>query len=145
MIIVNYENCSDLLQQENKVVDVEFKYKKVSQVLTVNYPSMVNISEFNNSEEWIESYKCIVPVLMINKAATYSPFLKDSATTSTVYDRGKQTNMEKLMDNELLVRLRTFWAPWASIELLRNIWSSHLTVTIDRIYGEVFDRGKLLL
>ena len=60
--------------------------RRVSKVMTVNYPTTVNFSEFDSSEEWIESDKCIVPILIMNKATTNDSVSNNLQTSSAAYE-----------------------------------------------------------
>ena len=128
-----YENCSDLIQKDIKLVDVKFRYQKV----------LVEKLDSKETYSIQHEYKAATtkqPKILPSDCKWLNNLIQ---LNTMVFDRGKNMTVENVKNNELRVMLRKYWVPLAFSDFLKHIWSSNLTLEIEGIYGAVFDRGKL--
>ena len=127
-----YENCSDLIQKDIKLVDVKFRYQKV----------LVEKLDSKDTYSIQHGYKAATtkqPKILPSDCKWLNNLIQ---LNTMVFDRGKNMTVENVKNNELRVMLRKYWVPLAFSDFLKHIWSSNLTLEIEGIYGAVFDRGK---
>ena len=146
----------------DRCIDMPLEKRMSVKVLNLSYTTQETLEDFDSYEQLKHKQHCEVPILMVNNAATYSPVLhnsvttspvydeihvNNSATTSTVYDRGKEMNMEKIMDSELYILNNNSVSP--EISLHSNIVLNTPTPMYLRIRFKVrymvYDRGKFSL